>query len=104
MKILWKKTNQNKQRVFRLLFRRKKINGARKEIFLNEKKKQFCMMLNYKSAPKQTHKMMIYIYSFNFYNNKKPNNFTKFLKEIYICFFIIIIIIINYYKFFVFIF
>jgi len=98
------KTNQNKQRVFRLLFRRKKINGARKEIFLNEKKKQFCMMLNYKTAPKQTHKMMIYIYSFNFYNNKKPNNFTKFLKEIYICFFIIIIIIINYYKFFVFIF
>jgi len=54
------------------------------------------MMLNYKSAPKQTHKMMIYIYSFNFYNNKKPNNFTKFLKEIYICFFIIIIIIINF--------
>jgi len=39
MKILWKKTNQNKQRVFRLLFRRKKINGARKEIFLNREKK-----------------------------------------------------------------
>jgi len=43
MKILfWKKTNQNKQRVFRLLFRRKKNhNGARKEIFLNEKKNSF---------------------------------------------------------------
>lgn len=101
MKILWKKTNQNKQRVFRLLFRRKKINGARKEIFLNEKKKQFCMMLNYKSAPKQTHKMMIYIYSFNFYNNKKPNNFTKFLKEIYIyLFFFIIIILFSFFNYF----
>jgi hypothetical protein len=38
-KILWKK-NKSKQRVFRLLLEEeKKINGARKEIFLNEKKK-----------------------------------------------------------------
>jgi hypothetical protein len=88
MKILWKKTNQNKQRVFRLLFRRKKINGARKEIFLNEKKKQFCMMLNYKSAPKQTHKMMIYIYSFNFYNNKKIKQFHEIFEgDIYLFFY-----------------
>jgi hypothetical protein len=39
MKILRKKTNQNKQRVFRLLFRRKKSMELEKKFFLNEKKK-----------------------------------------------------------------
>lgn len=33
MKILWKKTNQNKQRVFRLLFRRKKSMELEKKFF-----------------------------------------------------------------------
>ena len=93
MKILfWKKTNQNKQRVFRLLFRRrKKINGARKEIFLNKKKKQFCMMLNYKSAPKQTHKMMIYIYIYillQFLQQQKTKQFHEIFEgDIYLFFY-----------------
>jgi len=33
MKILWKKTNQNKQRVFRLLFRRNKSMELEKKFF-----------------------------------------------------------------------
>lgn len=88
MKIPWKK--QIKTTRVSSAFRRKKINGARKEIFLNEKKKQLCMMLNYNCSKKHT--WWNDIYSLQFLQQQKKNNFTKFLKEIYICFFIIIIL------------
>ena len=61
------------------------------------------MMLNYKSAPKQTQNDDIYIL-LQFLQQQKTKQFHEIFEgDIYICFFIIIIII-NYYKFFVFIF
>ena len=77
MKILWKKQIKTNNACFVCFLEEKKINGARKEIFLNEKKKQFCMMLNYKSAPKQTHKMMIYIYTPSIFTTTKNQTISR---------------------------
>lgn len=94
MKIPWKK--QIKTTRVSSAFRRKKINGARKEIFLNREKNQLCMMLNYNCSKKHT--WWNDIYSLQFLQQQKKNNFTKFLKEIYIYLFF------YYYYYFVFIF
>lgn len=85
-KITWRFCGKNKIKTTRVssAFRRKKINGARKEIFLNEKKNSYYAWCWIITAPKK-HTWWWYILPSIF--TTKKNNFTKFLKEIYICFF-----------------
>ena len=101
MKILFwkKKTNQNKQRVFRLLFRRKKINGARKEIFLNEKKNSFawCWIIN---LLQNKHTKWWYIYTPSIFTTTKnqtiSRNFWRRYIFVFLSLLLLLLIIINF--------
>lgn len=87
MKIPWKK--QIKTTRVSSAFRRKKINGARKEIFLNEKKKQLCMMLNYNCSKKHT--WWNDIYSLQFLQQQQKKTISRNFWRRYIFVFLLLL-------------